>query len=59
MVAASAEVVMRVNVNMAHQLLGHRKENRRTAQELGWVLTQGTMQMCEHCAKSKAKLKKC
>ena len=56
---ASAENTMRVNINIAHCLLGHRNEDsvRKTAKELGWVLTRGTMKLCEYCARSKAKQK--
>jgi hypothetical protein len=56
---ASAENTMRVNINIAHCLLGHRNEDsvRKTAKELGWVLTRGTLKPCEYCARSKAKQK--
>ena len=30
---------------------------RKTAKELGWVLTRGTLKPCEYCARSKAKQK--
>ena len=56
---ASADTPVRLNINMAHCLLGHRNEDsvRKTARELGWVLSRGTLKPCEHCARSKAKQK--
>ena len=56
---ASAERTMKVNINMAHCLLGHRNEDsmHKTAKELGWVLTRGTLIPCEYCARFKAKQK--
>ena len=56
---ARAENKMKVNINMAHCLLGHRNEDsmHKTAKDLGWVLTRGTLMSCEHCARSKAKQK--
>jgi hypothetical protein len=56
---ASAENTMKVNINMAHCLLGHQNEDsmHETAKELGWVLTCGTLTPCEYCARSKAKQK--
>jgi hypothetical protein len=56
---ASAESTMRIGIDIAHCLLGHQNEDsvRKTAKELGWVLTRGTMKPCEYCARSKAKQK--
>jgi hypothetical protein len=56
---ASAERTMKVNINMAHCLLGHRNEDsvRETVKELGWVLTCGMLIPCEYCARSKANQK--
>ncbi len=50
---------MRLNINMAHCLLGHKNEDsvHKTARELGWILMRGTLKPCEHCAQSKAKQK--
>jgi hypothetical protein len=58
-VTASSERMMKVNINMAHCLLGHRNEDsmHKTAKELGRVLTRGKLIPCEHCARSKAKQK--
>ncbi len=54
---ASADTMVRLNINMAHCLLGHRNEDsvQKTARELGWVLSHGTLKPCEHCAQSKVK----
>jgi hypothetical protein len=54
---ASMDNMVRLNINMAPCLLGHRNEDsvKKTARELGWVLTRGTLMPCEHCAKSKGK----
>jgi hypothetical protein len=56
---ASAERTMKVNINMAHCLLGHRNEDsvQKPAKESGWVLTLGTLIPCEYCDRSKAKQK--
>ncbi len=45
-----------MNINMAHCLLGHRNKDsiRKTAKQIGWELTRGSLKPCEHCAKSKA-----
>ena len=58
-VTASADTPVRLNINMAHSLLGRCNEDsaRKTARELGWVLTCGTLKPCEHCARSKTKQK--
>ena len=57
--AGSVTMPMRLNINRAHCLLGHRNEDsvRKTAKELGWILTRGTLKPCEHCAQSKARQK--
>eukprot|EP00536_Pseudo-nitzschia_multiseries_P007996 jgi/Psemu1/19269/gm1.19269_g len=49
-----------MNINKAHQLLGHMDETktRRTAAALSWTITRGAMQPCEDCAKAKAKAKR-
>jgi hypothetical protein len=51
--------MMRVNINIAHILLGHWNEDsvHKTEKELGWVLTYATLKPCEYCARSKAKQK--
>jgi hypothetical protein len=56
---AITENVVRLNINMAHCLLGHQNEDSvwKTARELAWVITCGTLMPCEHCARSKAKQK--
>ena len=56
---ASADTPVRLNINMAHCLLGHCSEDsvRKTASELGWVFTHGTLKPCECCALSKTKQK--
>ena len=57
--AGSVTMPMRLNINRAHCLLGHRNEDsvRKTAREFGWVLMHGILMPCEHCARSKAKQK--
>ena len=49
--------MVRLNINMAHCLLGHQNEDsvQKSARELGWVLTHGTLKPCKHCARSKAR----
>ena len=46
-----------MNINTVHCLLGHRNRDsiRKTAKEIGWVLTRGVLKTCEHCMMSKAK----
>ena len=53
--ARSVTKPVRLNINMAHCLLGHRNEDsmHKTARELGWTLTRGTLKPCEHCTQSK------
>ena len=57
--ATSTGIETRMNINKAHTLLGHGSEDttRQTALELRCTITQGTLQPCKHCAKSKAKQK--
>ena len=56
---ACTTIGMCMNINIAHCLLGHRNEDsiRKTAKQMGWELTRGSLKPCEHCAKSKAKQK--
>jgi hypothetical protein len=48
-----------MNINTLQCLLGHRNEDsvRKTAEEMGWVLTRGVLKTCEHYATAKAKHK--
>jgi hypothetical protein len=41
---------MRLNINTAHCLLGHQSEDSvcKTARELGWTITHGTLKPCKH-----------
>ena len=57
--AVHTSTPVKFNINIAHCLLGHRNEDsvRKTARELGWVLTRGTLKPCKHCARSKANQK--
>ena len=57
--AGSMTKAMRLNINMAHCLLGHRNEDSvlKTARELGWTLTRGTLKPCRHCTQSKGRQK--
>ena len=58
-ISTCADVSAQMNINTAHCLLGHRNEDsiRKTAKEMGWVLTRGVLKTCEHCAMAKAKQK--
>ena len=49
-----------VSIVKAHDKLGHMDEEatRKTAKQLGWTITRGTLPKCESCAKGKAKQKK-
>ena len=57
--SASTDVRKKVSINIAQCFLGHQNEDSiwKTAQELGWVLTCGSMKVCKHCVKAKAKQK--
>ena len=59
--AACTDVGTKMNIQKAHGLLGHGDEEstRKTAQELGWILTRGTLMPCLCCAKEKATKKMC
>ena len=58
-VTASTDIMVGLNINMAHCLLGHWNEDsvQKTARELGWVMMHGTLKPCKHCARLKAKQK--
>ncbi len=53
------DVGTKMNIQEAHELLGHDDEEstRKTALELSWILSQGMLKPCLHCAKAKAKQK--
>ena len=55
----STDAGTKMSIQRAHCLLGlgSKDATRKTARELGWVLTRGSLKPCEHCAKSKAKQK--
>ena len=55
----STEAGTKMNIQKAHNLLGHGNEEttRESARQLGWVITQGKLKPCEHCAKAKSKHK--
>ena len=57
--AGSVTMPIRLNINRAHCLLGHRNKDsvHKTARELRWVLTCGTLKPCKHCTQSKARQK--
>ena len=57
--AFSTKCGIKMNINMAHCLLGHCNEDslRKTARELGWVFAADALKPCKHCAKSKAEQK--
>ena len=58
-VSACTDMGTQMNINTAQCLLGHRNEDsvRKTAKEMGWVLTRGVLKTCEHCSAAKAKQK--
>jgi hypothetical protein len=49
-IAVSTETGKEINVNITHCLLGHRNEDmvQKTARELGWMITRGTIYVCKH-----------
>jgi hypothetical protein len=53
---AFTDVSAKMNIQKAHELLGHKDEEmmRTIARELGWILTHITFMSCLHCAKAKA-----
>ena len=55
--AACTDVGTKMNIQKAHGLLGHgdKESTRRTAQELGWILTHGILKHCLYCSEAKAK----
>jgi hypothetical protein len=57
--AVNTEAGTKMNINRAHQLLGHKSEanTRKSAKALGIVITRGKMEVCEACALAKAKQK--
>jgi len=58
-VAGVGTTHMRLNIQRAHDLLGHMHEDmaRKSAKHLGWALTRGNLPTCESCAVGKAKQK--
>ena len=50
---------MKVNINKAHELLGHMNEyaNRVVAKALGWKIMRGPMKPCEACSIRRSKQK--
>eukprot|EP00957_Ditylum_brightwellii_P083981 6383421-Ditylum_brightwellii.AAC.1 len=50
---------LRLNVNKAHELLGHTNKDRtwRTTKHLGWEIVCGGFVPCESCAVGKARQK--
>jgi len=50
---------LKLTIQQAHDRLGHCNENatRKTAKELGWEITPGSLGPCEACAAAKAKQK--
>jgi uncharacterized protein YnzC (UPF0291/DUF896 family) len=48
-----------MNILKAHQLLGHKSEANTSKSEktLGWVISHGSMPVCEACALAKEKQK--
>ena len=54
----STDVGLKVNISIANCLLG--QSNKISVCKTAWdgcILTDGSMQVCEHCAKSKTKQK--
>jgi hypothetical protein len=58
-VAALNDKQVHMNIKMAHDKLGHMGEElkRQIAKALGWVITRGTLGMCQDCVEAKAKKK--
>ena len=58
-VAAVSKSQKKINVNLAHEVLGYGDENstRETAEALGIDIARGTMKPCKACADAKAKQK--
>jgi hypothetical protein len=56
---ACNDVDTKMNIHKAHGLLGHGDDEqmRKTAQEISWILTHGTLKPYLYCAKAKAKQK--
>jgi hypothetical protein len=56
-VAGIGTTQMRLNIQRAHELLGHMGEDmtRKAAKHLGWEITKGVLAPCESCAVGKAK----
>jgi hypothetical protein len=50
---------VKMTIKQAHDKLGHSSEDntRKTAKQLGWEITPGTLRPCESCAAGKAKQK--
>ena len=46
-----------MNIQKTHELIGHGDEEstRKTALELGWVVSCGRLKPCLHCAKARVK----
>ena len=57
--AVSTDAGTSMSIQKAHGLLGHGDEEstRRTAKQLGWIITRGKLKPCLYCATSKAKQK--
>jgi hypothetical protein len=57
--AVQAAAHLKINIEKAHQLLGHMNEatTRATAKVLGWDIVRGALKPCESCAVGKAKQK--
>jgi hypothetical protein len=55
----NTEAGMKMNINRAHQLLGHKSEanTHKTTKALGIVITRGKMEVCKACVLAKAKQK--
>jgi hypothetical protein len=58
-IAIQAEAGQKINIEKAHQLLGHVSEDstRAIAIALGWKIVRGLLQPCEYCAVGNAKQK--
>lgn len=57
--AAMTEKQEKMNIQQAHDKLGHMGEDltRKAAKALGWIITRGTLGVCQNCAEAKAKKK--
>ena len=59
-VGGVVQATKKISIKTAHERLGHlsEEETRKTAKQLGWTLSKGSLGTCESCAIGKAKQKR-